>query len=92
MAKLDDTACIVYGNSSTKGGRQFGHTALTMSLADYATIPRNVLFLLTAAPGDLGNRSSTGRYETNIQQTCLQLQTGIQYNNSAQEHHHGQTG
>ena len=36
--------------TTLNGGGHFGHTALTMSPVEYATIPRNAPFLMETAP------------------------------------------
>ena len=73
--------------ATLKGGRHYGHTALTVSPAEYATIQHHSTpFLMEVLPlkTNFCSRrccSRTQRYKTTIQQKCLLLWTGIQHNN-----------
>ena len=64
--------------STLKYGGPFGHTAMCMSAAQYATIQHSVPFIMATAPGELIfvgeiQQYSTGRYKITILQKCLQL-------------------
>ena len=73
--------------ATLKGGGHYGHTALTISPAEYATIQHSITFLMEAPPGGLtfvAGDIAAGRKDTNYYTT--KMSTPLNWNPTSQQH------